>query len=399
MDSIKELFKIGFGPSSSHTMGPHKACLKFLERTKNIQVEKYVVELYGSLAATGKGHLTDWIILKTLGEDKTQVIFKPEIVYDYHTNGMKFYAYDKNNQELDTYLVFSVGGGDIRELNEKRSTQDLYKFKTMNEILKWCEENNKMYHEYVEEVEGKEIFAYLALVWETMKESVEEGLKSDDILPGVLKIRKKAKSFYQRYLETKDFTTLIFACSQAVSEQNASGNKVVTSPTCGASGTLPGLLYSLQTHYGYQDEEMVKALAVAGIIGNLIKENGSISGAEAGCQAEVGTACAMAAGACCYLLGGNIYQIEYASEIGLEHHLGLTCDPVEGLVQVPCIERNAIASRRAYDAAQYALLTDGNHVITLDMAIETMMETGKDINIKYRETSIGGLAKRIKRGE
>lgn len=396
MDSIKELFKIGFGPSSSHTMGPHKACLKFLEKTKDLPVDKYVVEIYGSLAATGKGHLTDWIILETLGKDKTQVVFKPEVVYDYHTNGMKFFAYDKDNQELNSYLVFSVGGGDIRELNEKRTSNSIYELSIMNDILKWCKTNNKKIHEYVEIVEGKEIYDYLTIVWKVMKESVEEGLMRDDILPGSLKFHRRAKRFYQRYLETKDFTTLIFACSQAVAEQNASGNKIVTAPTCGASGTLPGLLYSLQKQFNYSDEEILKALATAGLIGNLIKTNGSISGAEAGCQAEVGTACAMAAGACCYLLGGDIYQIEYAAEIGLEHHLGLTCDPVDGLVQVPCIERNSVAARRAYDASHYALLTNGEHVITLDMAISTMMETGKDIHSKYRETSTGGLARQVK---
>jgi L-serine dehydratase len=397
MDTIKELYKIGFGPSSSHTMGPHKAALKFIDKTKSLPTTKYIVELYGSLAATGKGHLTDWIIERTLGEEKTEIIFKPEVVYEYHTNGMKFFAYDKNNQELASYLVFSVGGGDIRELDEPRKgTSNLYKHNTMNDILKWCEVNNKKLHEYVEETEGIIIYEFLNEIWQVMKASVEEGLKREDLIPGSLKFKRRAKSFYEKYLTTKDLTTLIFACSQAVAEQNGSGNKIVTAPTCGASGTLPGLLYSMQVYYGYSDEEILKALAVAGLIGILIKENGSISGAEAGCQAEIGTSCAMGAAACCYLLGGNIYHIEYAAEIGLEHHLGLTCDPVDGLVQVPCIERNPIAARRAYDAAQYALLTDGKHIITLDMAISTMMETGKDIDSKYRETSVGGLAKHVR---
>src|SRR5690554_2117463 len=248
MESLRELYKIGFGPSSSHTMGPHKACLKFISMTNNLPVDRYVVELYGSLAFTGKGHLTDWIILKTLGENITQVIFKPEIVYDYHTNGMKFYAYDKFNQELDSYLVFSIGGGDIKGLNENRSSNSLYKLKTMKDILKWCETNNKKIHEYVEVVEGKEIYNHLTDVWKVMKGSVQEGLGRDDIISGTLKFRKRAKMFYKKYLETKDITTLIFACSQAVSEQNASGNKIVTAPTCGASGALPGLLYSLQLY-------------------------------------------------------------------------------------------------------------------------------------------------------
>ncbi len=394
MDTLRELFKIGFGPSSSHTMGPHKAALKFLEQVKDLPVQHFVVELYGSLAATGKGHLTDWIIMQTLGEDRTSIIFKPEVVYDYHANGMKFFAYDENNVQLAEYLVFSVGGGDIRELNESRKSQNkVYHLSTMNGILTWCKENHKQLYEYVLYSEGEEIFNYLREVWQVMKSAVEEGLQREGLIPGILGLRRRAKSFYERYLRTKDFTTLIFACSQAVSEQNASGSRIVTAPTCGASGALPGLLYSLQLYYGYSDEEIIKALAIAGLIGNVVKENGSISGAEAGCQAEIGTACAMAAGACCYLMGGDNQQIEYAAEIGLEHHLGLTCDPVEGLVQVPCIERNPIAARRAYDAAQYALLTDGEHIITLDMAIQTMKETGKDLNSKYRETSTGGLAK------
>lgn len=394
MDTLRELFKIGFGPSSSHTMGPHKAALKFLEKTNDLPVKHFMVELYGSLAATGKGHLTDWIILKTLGEERTSVVFKPEVVYDYHANGMKFFAFDENNKQLAEYLVFSVGGGDIRELNESRKSQNkVYHLSTMNDILIWCKEHSKCLYEYVSYSEGQAIFEYLKEVWQVMKSAVEEGLQKEGLIPGILGLRRRAKSFYDKYQRTRDFTTLIFACSQAVSEQNASGSRIVTAPTCGASGALPGLLYSLQMYYGYGDEEIIKALATAGLIGNVVKENGSISGAEAGCQAEIGTACAMAAGACCFLMGGDNYQIEYAAEIGLEHHLGLTCDPVEGLVQVPCIERNPIAARRAYDASQYALLTDGEHIITLDMAIQTMKETGKDLNSKYRETSTGGLAK------
>ncbi len=396
MDSLKELYKIGFGPSSSHTMGPHRAALRFLEKTMNLPFKKFYVELYGSLAATGKGHLTDWIILKTLGKDRTEVVFKPEVIYDYHSNGMKFYALDENGNEIDAYLVFSVGGGQILELGEKRKgNRTVYQLNSMKEILEWCHLNHKKIHEYVEFAEGDSIYQYLSDIWKVMKESVETGLEREDVLPGSLKFRRRAKMFYERYLIDRDITTLLFACSEAVAEQNASGHKIVTAPTCGASGALPGLLYSLQLYYGYSDEEILKALATASIVGNLIKENGSISGAEAGCQAEIGTACAMASAACAYLLGGDINQIEYAAEIGLEHHLGLTCDPVDGLVQVPCIERNPIAARRAFDAAKYALLTDGKHIITLDMAIDTMVETGKDIHSKYKETSTGGLAKRM----
>jgi L-serine dehydratase len=393
MDSLRELYKIGFGPSSSHTMGPQKASLMFLERTKEMSVDHFKVELYGSLAATGKGHLTDWIILKTLGEDHTEVIFKPEVIYDYHTNGMKFYAYDYKGNILDEYLIFSVGGGTVMELNQQRKGQgQIYPHNSMVEIMNWCEQHNKQFYEYVFIHEGEEIKDYLALVWKTMKDSVEEGFKKTDPLPGILNLKRRAAGFYQKYQENKDLTTLMFAASQSVSEQNASGSKVVTAPTCGSSGVIPGLLYSLQEIYGYSDDEIIKALATAGVVGNLVKENASISGAEAGCQAEVGTACSMAGAAMSYLSGGNLFQIEYSAEIGLEHHLGLTCDPVLGLVQVPCIERNSIAARRAFDASKYAMLTDGFHVIKLDSVIATMNETGRDLPEKYRETSLGGLA-------
>ena len=394
MDSLRELFKIGFGPSSSHTMGPHRAALKFLDLTKDMPIDTFQVELYGSLASTGKGHLTDWIIGKTLGEDRTEIIFKPEITFDYHPNSLRFIAHDADGNELKNLLLFSVGGGEIKELNESRQgAGNTYPLKNMKGILQWCLDKNKQFYQYVLEYEGEEILPWLKEIWQVMKSSVETGLEGEGILPGSLRVPRRAKSFYQHYLENKDFTTLIFAASQAVSEQNASGGQVVTAPTCGASGVLPGLLYSLQAHYNYEDEKIIKALATAGLVGNIIKENGSISGAEAGCQAEIGTACAMAAAACAFLMEGNAEQIEYAAEIGLEHHLGLTCDPVDGLVQVPCIERNPVAARRAYDAAKYALLTDGQHIITLDMAIATMIETGKDLDSKYRETSMGGLAK------
>lgn len=396
MDSLRELYKIGFGPSSSHTMGPHLAALNFLDQTMNLPVKNYVVELYGSLAATGKGHLTDWVIIKTLGKDRTEVIFKPDVVYEFHTNGMKFFAFDEAGNVLKDYLVFSVGGGQIMVIGDRRKgNKSVYQLGSMKEILNWCELNHKKIHEYVEFAEGKAIFDYLSEIWQVMKASVEEGLERTDILPGSLQFRRRAKMFYERYLVDKDLTTLLYASSEAVAEQNGSGNKIVTAPTCGASGALPGLLYSMQIYYGYSDEEIIKALATGGMVGNLIKENGSISGAEAGCQAEIGTACSMAAAACCYLLGGDIYHVEYAAEIGLEHHLGLTCDPVDGLVQVPCIERNPMAARRAFDAAKYAMLTDGKHIITLDMAIDTMVETGKDMPSQYRETSTGGLAKRV----
>lgn len=393
MDSLKELYKIGFGPSSSHTMGPHQAALNFIERTKGLVVNRYEVELYGSLAATGKGHLTDWIIEETLGKDHTKVIFKPEITYQYHTNGMKFFAYDAKGNILDEYLVFSVGGGVIRELNEERkSARKVYKEQSMEEILKRISDEHLSLPQYVYQNEGEVIKDHLKEVWHTMQETLLEGFRRKDPLPGALGFKRRAANFFEKFQETNDFTTLTYASAQSVSEQNGAGGKVVTAPTCGSCGVLPGILYAAQTYYGYSEEQIIDALAVAGVVGNLVKENASISGAEAGCQAEVGTACSMAAAAMAFLMGGTANQIEYAAEIGLEHHLGLTCDPVLGLVQVPCIERNAVAAKRAYDAAQYALLTDGQHVIKLDSVIQTMNETGRDLHEKYRETALGGLA-------
>ncbi|ERJ11414.1 L-serine ammonia-lyase [Haloplasma contractile] len=398
MDTLKELYKIGFGPSSSHTMGPQRAAKQFLEKTKDLPVEKFVVDLYGSLAATGIGHLTDYIIHKTLGKDRTEVVFKPETVYEFHTNGLRFYAYDQDDNLLDDYLAFSVGGGEVMTSTDVRTgTARIYKLNTMRQIMVWCRENNAELWEYVYEVEGQEILNYLEHVWNVMKKVVEDGLNKDGRLPGALQVKRRSKMMHDRYQESdvKDFDTLIYSCALAVSEENASAGKVVTAPTCGASGVLPGALYALQQVYGYSDEQIIKALAVAGLIGNLIKENASISGAEVGCQGEVGSACCMAGGAIAYLMGGTLLQIEYAAEIGLEHHLGLTCDPVNGLVQVPCIERNAIAAKRAIDAAKYSMLTDGTHIISLDKVIVTMGETGKDLPDQYKETSMGGLAKYI----
>lgn len=393
MDTIRELFKIGYGPSSSHTMGPQKAAKIFKSRNKD--ATRYKVELYGSLAATGKGHLTDFIILKTLGIDKTEVLFKPEVIYEFHTNGMKIFAYNDEDKIVDEWLIFSVGGGTIMETTYKRrGSKTFYQLSTMEEILNWCKDNKKELWEFVVHTEGEEILDYLKDIWNAMKKSVTDGLEKDGVLPGELKVKRRAKIFYDQYKgDNHQLTTIIYAAALAVAEQNASGGQVVTAPTCGASGVLPSLLYALHVHENYEEEIIIKALAVAGLIGNLIKENASISGAEVGCQGEIGSACSMASGAITYILGGKNKQIEYAAEIGLEHHLGMTCDPVGGYVQVPCIERNAMSAKRALDAAKYALLTNGEHIITLDQVINTMGETGRDLHSKYRETSEGGLAK------
>lgn len=395
MDSLKELFKIGNGPSSSHTMGPERAARRFKE--KNPNASKFQVELYGSLALTGKGHLTDWIIEKTLKPSEVEIIWKPEVVHPYHTNGMLFRAFDEKGTKLDEWLVFSVGGGTIMENNQDRKgSQSIYKLNSMDEIKNWCEENQKEYWEYVMEAEGKEIFEFLKEVWKAMKEAVEKGINTTGILPGSLKYPRKASNFYRKARNNNSrggFLGRIFAYTLAVSEENGAGGRVVTAPTCGACGVVPGLLYAMSEEYDLSEEDILKGLAIAGLIGNIIKENATISGAEGGCQAEVGSACAMAAGMACFLLGGSLAQIEYAAEMALEHHLGLTCDPVGGYVQVPCIERNAAASARALDAAAYSLYTDGNHKVTFDQVVKTMGETGKDLKTEYKETSLGGLAK------
>lgn len=391
MDTLRELYKIGNGPSSSHTMGPRKAALIFLNKNKN--ADKFKVELYGSLAATGKGHLTDYIIKKTLGDEKTIVEFKPEIEIDYHPNGMKFYAF-QNNNIIDEWLVFSVGGGEIKNINEQRSNNcNVYKHQNMKEILSYCETKNITFYDYIIESEGKSIYTYGEQILDVMFNTVKRGLVATGKLPGDLNINRRANSFYNQYLKTKDVTTLAFASALATSEENASGGEMVTAPTCGASGIVPGVLYTLYESKNYKKNILVEALLVGGLIGNIVKNTGSISGAEVGCQGEVGVACAMAAAALAYIFDGTNKQIEYAAEIALEHHLGLTCDPVKGYVQIPCIERNAMSCKRAMDCAQFALLTDGNHFIKLDDAIKTMVETGKDLQSKYRETSEGGLAK------
>ena len=392
MDTIRELYKIGTGPSSSHTMGPKKAAVIFLERNK--AADKFKAELYGSLAATGKGHLTDYIIKHTLGSHRTEIEFKPEVDFEYHPNGMKLIAY-KDDKIIDEWLVFSVGGGEIKNHNEERSSSsnNVYKHENMRQILEYCDNNNISFYDYVVECEGKDIIEYGDKILTVMFNTVERGLYKDDKLPGDLNINRRAKGFYEKYLQDDSLSTLAFAASMAASEENASGGEMVTAPTCGASGVVPGVLYTYYKRRNYTRQFLIEALLVGGLIGNIVKSTGSISGAEVGCQGEVGVACAMAAASVTYLLGGTNKQIEYAAEIALEHHLGLTCDPVKGYVQIPCIERNAMSCKRALDCAQFALLTDGNHYIKLDDAIQTMVETGKDLHHKYRETSEGGLAK------
>ena len=398
MDSLKELYKIGNGPSSSHTMGPQKAAKIF--RDKNPNAEFYKVELYGSLAATGKGHLTDWIIIETLKPKACEIIWKPQIVKEFHTNGMMFQAFDKEENLLETWEVYSVGGGSIMEASESRiGRSEIYPLTKLEDIIKWCKDNCKELWEYVEEYEDKDIWAYLMKIWHSMEKTIDIGLSKTGVLPGTLKYPRKAQMFYKKARREGSRlknTGLTFAYALAVSEENGGGGIVVTAPTCGACGVVPAVLRSIKEELSLDEEEILKGLAIGGLIGNLIKENASISGAEVGCQGEVGAACSMAAAIATYFYGGTLRQIEYAAEMALEHHLGMTCDPVGGYVQVPCIERNAVAAERALSAANYSLFTDGSHRVSFDEVVITMMETGKDLKCAYRETSEGGLAKNYK---
>lgn len=390
MDSIKNIYKIGHGPSSSHTMAPQIASVKF--KSMYPDAYRYTVELFGSLALTGRGHLTDKVIKDTLG-DRTKILYNYDEVYTYHPNALKFKAYSEDDIQLGKWLVFSVGGGELKELNEARDKgiTEVYQERNMEEILNELEKDNLTFVQYIDKHE--DLNEHLKNVWNTMKDCVERGLTATDTLPGKLHLERRSASFYKQYQESKSNTTFIYASALAVSEENASGNIVATAPTCGSSGVMPAVLYYAYKVHNISENEIINALKVAGLIGLLAKCNASISGAEVGCQGEVGVACSMAAAAYCYLKGGTNKQIEYAAEIGLEHHLGLTCDPVNGEVQIPCIERNAIAATKAIGAAKYALLTDGNHIISLDQVFKTLMETGLDLSNKYKETSIGGLAK------
>lgn len=396
MKSLKELYRIGQGPSSSHTMGPRTAAEKFLSR--HPFAAKFRVTLYGSLAATGKGHLTDWAINQVLGEERTEIVWCPEIVLPYHPNGMKFEVVDADGATLeDPWIVFSVGGGAlVVEGEEKDETPDIYELDHLYDIMNWCETRGRSYWEYVDYCEESDIWDYLSEVWKVMQEAVERGLEHEGVLPGGLNLRRKAPYYFikaQGYSSNLQTRGLVFSYALAVTEENASGGKIVTAPTCGSCGVVPAVLYHLAKSRNFSEKRILHALATAGLVGNIAKSRASISGAEAGCQAEVGVACAMAAAAANYMFGGSLATTEYAAEMGLEHHFGMTCDPVCGLVQIPCIERNAHAAARALDANIYATYAEGEHRISYDRAVEVMKQTGHDLPSLYRETSEGGLAK------
>ena len=393
MESIRNIYRIGYGPSSSHTMGPRAAAETFLGRFN--EASHYQVTLYGSLAATGKGHLTDKAIKEVFQGRALQIVWKPEIVLPRHPNGMKFEAFDQKSTIIGEWTAYSVGGGAVVDDSTKTESVEVYPFSNLNDIIKWCNKHGRSYWEFVQEYEDKDIWDYLNEVWKVMKESIHRGLENEGVMPGILNLPRKASSYNVRsssFTGTLRKRALLFSYALAVSEENASGGQIVTAPTCGSCGTLPAVLYYQHTEHNHSETKILRALATAGLIGNVVKKNASISGAECGCQAEIGVACAMASAATTQLFGGTIFQIEYSAEMGLEHHLGLTCDPVAGLVQIPCIERNAFAAARALNHHVFAILSDGRHRISFDKVVETMKRTGKDLPSLYRETSTGGLA-------
>lgn len=393
MKSLKELYRIGKGPSSSHTIGPERACKIFL--AENPEAESFKAVLYGSLAKTGVGHGTDGVVKSVLKNVEIECDDGSDGLP--HPNTMDLFAYN-GGRETASMRVYSVGGGAIRiEGRPSGEGKEVYPLESFAEIRRFCEERALRLSDYVFVCEGEALKEYLKEVWQAMKASVEAGLKAQGVLPGGLGVERKARFLYrQKHIdesaETKE-NRLVCAYAFAVSEQNASAGTIVTAPTCGASGVLPAVLKYAQERRGYSDDSIVRALAAGGIVGNLIKTNASISGAECGCQAEIGSACCMAAAALGELYEMELGQIEYAAEIAMEHQLGLTCDPIGGLVQIPCIERNAVAAMRAINAVSLADFLSDSRKISFDLVVETMYETGKDISCRYRETAEGGLAK------
>ena len=401
MKSIRDIYKIGKGPSSSHTIGPERAATYF--KSTHPDAEAFHVDLFGSLSKTGKGHGTDRVLLEVLSPLPTTIEFRTDSPEDViHPNTMDFYAI-KDGKAYDTLRVESVGGGDIRfEGHKAAKMPEIYPENSFAEVEQFCRFRGLDLAEYVEINEHEDIWDFLAEVWAAMKNSVREGLAASGILPGGLRVERKAKILFENPAPNEvpqvRECRIMSAYAFAVSEQNADCGTIVTAPTCGACGVLPACLVYVQEQRGLSDEKMLRGLAVAGLIGNLIKRNASISGAECGCQAEIGTACSMAAAALTYLFGLSTAQIQYAAEIALEHHLGLTCDPICGLVQVPCIERNAVAALRAMNSCNLAYFLTDTQRISFDMVVKTMYETGISMNQRFRETSEGGLAKMFSRG-
>ncbi len=397
MKSIRDIYKIGKGPSSSHTMGPERAARLF--RSEHPEAEAFRVILYGSLSKTGVGHGTDRVLRQVLSPLPTEIIFSDEVLPDSHPNTLDFIAL-RGGEESGFLRVESVGGGDIRipGRKEKEEVEEVYIEHSFAEIADFCKWRYiQTLSDYVELNEGPEIWDFLMDVWQVMKNAIDEGLRASGTLPGGLGVQRKAKYLYEQTPEhyepsLREFQ-LIAAYAYAVAEQNADNGTIVTAPTCGACGVLPAVLKYAQETKHFTDEEICRGLAAAGIIGNLTKSNASISGAECGCQAEIGTACSMAAAALAELYKQNLDQVEYAAEVAMEHHLGLTCDPICGLVQIPCIERNAVAAMRAMNACNLSYFLTGSRNISYDMVCRAMRETGVNLDHRFRETSEGGLAR------
>ena len=396
MKSIRDIYKIGKGPSSSHTMGPERAAKYF--KAEHPEADAFRVILYGSLSKTGVGHGTDRVLMEVLSPLPTQIVFSKEDLVGSHPNTLDFIAL-KDRAEIGTLRVESIGGGDIKVPGQAHlDSPEVYPENSFAEIADFCKWRyiDKL-SDYVELNEGEEIWDFLMDVWQTMKQAIADGLAAEGVLPGGLNVQRKAKELYEKDPGTHEPGLLEFqkiaAYAYAVAEQNAGNGTIVTAPTCGACGVVPAVLKYAQDTKGFTDEELCHGLATAGIIGNLTKTNASISGAECGCQAEIGSACAMAAAALGELFWLDIEKIEYAAEIAIEHHLGLTCDPICGLVQIPCIERNAVAAMRAINAVNLANFLSGSRKISLDKVIKTMKETGRDLSASYKETSEAGLAK------
>lgn len=396
MLSLKSLYQIGHGPSSSHTMGPARA-MKIIKE-EHPEITHFHVTLFNSLALTGKGHLTEDAMLESVSPSTIE--FSTKIDTSKFANTIVVLGY-KGDELIVTEEVKSTGGGRMVFVGRESEEVHVYPHKSFNEIKTYCRNNNLSLYDYVLQFEGPEIVQFLKEIWNAMKAAVERGISTDGILPGPLKVQRKAKTLHEKAMikEPTEITEnrLVSAYAFAVSEENAAGGIIVTAPTCGACGVLPAVLYYMKKkHRIITEDRIIRALAVAGLFGNLIKHNASISGAVAGCQAEVGSACSMAASAHATLFNLNINQVEYAAEIAMEHHLGLTCDPINGYVQIPCIERNAVAALRAIDACGLAYFLSDSRKISFDTVIETMYQTGLSMHIDYKETSIGGLAKNYK---
>ena len=396
MKSIRDLYKIGKGPSSSHTMGPARAAEIF--KSENPDAERYEVVLYGSLAKTGVGHGTDRVLRDVFAPKDVQIIFAEHDPDDLkHPNTLDLSAFT-GAEKTASIRVESIGGGDIVvEGRPGLEPPEVYPENSFAEIAQFCAWRQVSLPQYVEMNEGPEIWDFLKDIWNAMRKEIHDGLSAEGVLPGGLNVQRKAKYLFERghQVDIPQVRELQQVCAYAfaAAEQNAGNGTIVTAPTCGSCGVLPAVLLYLQDKYKFTDEKIAEALSVAGLLGCLIKRNASVSGAECGCQAEIGSACSMAAAAMSQLMGLSIQEIEYSAEIAMEHHLGLTCDPICGLVQVPCIERNAVAAKRAIDASNLAHMLVGTRTISFDMVVRTMYETGLSINKAFRETSEGGLAR------